>query len=126
MHLRGRLTRVRITEEQKKAFADLLRSARESRGWKQFEAAERAGIPATTLSRLEHGPYEGMRFEDILLLSRLYGLSVDHLAEMVGIPLATEVEADGHLRAVYAAVQALEAEQRAFVIRVLQAVLKGL
>lgn len=116
-----------VTPEQAEAFATLLRSAREGRGWLQLEAAKRAGVAASTLSRLEHAPYEGMRFEDIMRLCWLYGISPEQVASIVGIPTSGDrQEVDGELTALCAVLQGLEQEQRTFVLKVLHAIIRGM
>lgn len=117
---------MRISDEQRQQFVHLLRTARESRGWKQYEAATTSGVLPSTLSRLEHGPYAGMRFEDIALLCRAYQIPLDSLAALLGMPTTDGEEVASELIALCAAVRSLESEQQAFVIRVLQAVLRGL
>ncbi len=117
---------MRVTDKQRDAFAKLLRDARESRGWKQYEAAERVGIPATTLSRLEHGPYDGMRFEDLARLAHTYGIALEVFAALVGLSAEEPQEGNGEVGTLIATVRSLEPDQRAFVVRVLQAVLKGM
>jgi transcriptional regulator with XRE-family HTH domain len=117
---------MRIDDTTTVAFTSLLRTARESRGWAQYEAASHIGVPASTLSRLEHGPYEGMRFADVVLLCRAYGISVDSIAALVGLPTPGDEERDSEVEVLCAAMRTLETEQRQFVLRVLQAVMKGL
>jgi transcriptional regulator with XRE-family HTH domain len=115
-----------ITEQQRVQFVELLRGLREARGLKQFEAAEQMGVPVSTLSRLEHGPYEGMRFEDIVLLCRFYHLPVDDVASVVGLP-DPEREGSGVLPSqLESALRVLAPAQQAFLLQVLQVVLSGL
>jgi transcriptional regulator with XRE-family HTH domain len=81
-------------------FGDFLRSKREQAGWTQPEAASRAGIEQSYLSKLETG--RSFPSEDIYgRLSALYELDTD---EMIGAVDSADLERMREVRAVRAAI----------------------
>lgn len=63
--------------------AALLRREIESRGWSYRQAAERIGIPVTTLNNLVHGRNEPTR-PTLRKLAKGLGLSVERLTQAMG------------------------------------------
>jgi hypothetical protein len=85
----GTTEEFKVTPEKERAFQDLLRSARQLRGWSQQDA-ERAsrdlGLPLnqTLISSLERGPYPGMRLWDVYKLCRVYDLPLNQVMDVLG------------------------------------------
>jgi hypothetical protein len=79
----------KVTPERERAFQDLLRNARQLRGWSQQEverASRDLGLPLnqTLISSLERGPYPGMRLWDVYKLCRVYSLPVSQVMDALG------------------------------------------
>jgi hypothetical protein len=78
-----------VSPERERAFQDLLRGARQLRGWSQQEAeaaSRKAGLPLnqTLISSLERGPYPGMRIWDVYKLCRVYDLPIGQVMDTLG------------------------------------------
>lgn len=71
-------------------FSDRLRSAREDRKLKQQELAEKAGLPATTISHFESGSRKPS-FDNLKRLATALDVSTDYL-----LGLAENAEAPAH------------------------------
>ena len=78
------------TDDQSRAFADVLVRAREALGLKQYQVAEKVGVSAGTISALERGPYPGMRAIDIWRLEAFYGIPLTQLPQVLGLHIAEE------------------------------------
>jgi len=63
---------------------DALRAQREAAGLSLRQAAERAQLVPSTLSRLETGQIEGPRPEHLQVLARLYGADVEDFYALAG------------------------------------------
>jgi transcriptional regulator with XRE-family HTH domain len=81
----------RPTIEQVNAFSKLFLDARKLRGKTQQEVADESGVSQTMISTLEHGPYAGMNFVDVVKLASYYGIAPNTLAASIGL---FEVESD--------------------------------
>ena len=73
-----------VEPAQEKAFKELLRNARQMRGWSQQQAADATGVAQTVISSLERGPYPGMRLWDIWRLCDGYGIEVVDIRKALG------------------------------------------
>jgi transcriptional regulator with XRE-family HTH domain len=63
---------------------DVLRAQREAAGLSLRQAAERAQLIPSTLSRLETGQIEGPRPEHLQVLARTYGADVENFYALAG------------------------------------------
>lgn len=63
---------------------DALRARREASGLSLRQAAERASLVPSTLSRLETGQIEGPRLEHLQALARTYGADVEDFYALAG------------------------------------------
>jgi DNA-binding XRE family transcriptional regulator len=110
------------TDEQRDAFGALWRMARANAGLSQMALAEQAGVTQSVVSMLEKGPYAGMRFLDIAKLASFFSLSLSQVAATLGYSEQTVL-----LRPVLdVLVSGRSAEDRAFIERVVDLVVKGL
>src|SRR5215210_7379314 len=66
-----------FTQDDYRRLAARIREQRRSRGWKQRELSQRAGISADRLSRLERGA--PLRVDELVALSRAFGLGIEDL-----------------------------------------------
>lgn len=80
-----------------RGWGDIIRSAREAKGWTQAEFAERVRSSATTVSRWETEHHEPS-IEQLNDISAALNLSLDDLLRKMGArltpPLASELPAD--------------------------------
>ena len=115
------------TDEQIRAFADLLIRAREATGLKQYQVAESIGMSPSTISLLERGPYPGMRAIDIWRLQALYGIPTAQPAQILGIELADQSAFEESPLALYVSRFAhLGPRGKALILEVLDVLLTGL
>lgn len=66
-----------FTRDHYRRLAFRIAEQRQARGWKQREASQRSGIEPDRLSRLERGAR--IRIDELVNLSRAFGLGVDEL-----------------------------------------------
>ena len=115
------------TMEQRKAFAQLLREARERKGLNQGEVAQRLKLSPGTLSQMERVAFDGMRWLDVVKLARFYGISLDEVATLLGQPPADPPEVhSSRLRGLVGALDATPEPNKQFLLDVLDTLLKGL
>lgn len=68
-----------MTDAARKRLADLLRTARESKGLSQEEVAHRLNVPRPAISQLENG-HRRVEALELARLAQLYGLPLSHFA----------------------------------------------
>jgi transcriptional regulator with XRE-family HTH domain len=114
------------TDDQSKAFADILVRAREALGLKQYQVAEKGGVSAGTISSLERGPYPGMRAIDIWRLEAFYGIPLTQLPQSLGLYIADEPALEGSPFAPYVnRIAHLGPRDQKIVLEVLDVLLDG-
>lgn len=71
-----------LYEEQ--LIANRLKEARAAKGWKQAEAARRAGLHRAVISRIENGEVRASQAATIVRLARAFGVSTDYFLRRDG------------------------------------------
>lgn len=113
------------TDEQRQAFRELMKAGRAPTLLGQPEVAEKTGVAVSTISAYENrGPYDRMRWADVVRLCEFYDISMDRLLAVLGHRVPDSRAA--WLAPLEHRLAALDPERRAFVLRAVETLLDGL
>jgi len=85
---------VEFTPQQRIRFSALMREARAKRGETQVQVADgmsamfKTTVSQAFISGIEKGPYEGMRFIDLIQIIQYYSLSLQTVIDILGLQAA--------------------------------------